>query len=203
MPSSRRRLGALVAAGLAVLAGGSLSGRGAGAAETSEHVIGDPNAPVTIVEYASLSCSHCATFHTQTLPGLKERYIDTGKVKLVFRDFPLEENALTAATLARCAGPERQGRFVDVYFRQQQSWAGARDPQAAIRQLAKLGGMSEEAIEACLGDRAAQDAVLQSRLEGQQRHGVKSTPSFVIGGKTYAGARTVDEFAEIIDPLLP
>ncbi len=197
------RLGALLA-GLAILVGGALIGRDArAAAQGSEHAIGDPNAPVTIVEYASLSCPHCATFHTEVLPALKERYIDTGKVRLVFRDFPLEENAFTAATLAHCAGPERQGRFIDVYFRQQQSWAGARDPQAAIRQLAKLGGMSDQQIEACLGDKAAQDAVLQSRLEGQQKHGVRSTPSFVIGGKTYAGSRTVEEFAELIDPLLP
>ncbi len=97
------RLGALLA-GLALLVGTALIGREAGAAQGSEHAIGDPNAPVTIVEYASLSCPHCATFHTQVLPALKERYIDTGKVRLVFRDFPLEENAFTAAPGPR-SGP--------------------------------------------------------------------------------------------------
>lgn len=200
MRTTRRRAGLL---GLTALCAGLARPRTALSAELGELVLGDPNAPVTVVEYASLSCDHCGAFHRETLPALKERYIDTGKIKLVFRDFPLEENALTAATLAHCAGPERQGRFVDVFFKQQQSWAGARDPQAAIRQLAKLGGMSDQQIEACLADKAAQEAVLQSRLDGQQKHGVRSTPSFVIGGKTYAGTRTVDEFAQLIDPLLP
>ena len=98
-----------------------------------ELVLGNPNAPVTVIEYASLSCHHCAEFHAGTLPKLKERYIDTGKVKLVFRDFPLEQNALRAAMIARCAGPERRERFVDVFFKQQDGWSHAKDPTAATQ----------------------------------------------------------------------
>jgi protein-disulfide isomerase len=189
--------------GLAFLIAAVMIGRGAHAqSETAEHILGDPAAPVTIIEYASLTCPHCAAFHKETLPGLKERYIDTGKVKLNFQDFPLDENAVRAAMLTHCAGPERYYRFLDVFFAQQASWANARDPVAAIKQLAKLGGMSEEAINACLSDRSVEDTVLQARLEGQEKHGVRSTPSFIIDGKLYAGNRTVDEFAEIIDPLL-
>jgi protein-disulfide isomerase len=190
-----------LAAGLALVIAAVLIGRGA-AAQESGPILGNPDAPVTIVEYASLTCPHCAAFHKETLPGLKERYIDTGKVKLSFRDFPLDEHAVRAAMLAHCAGPERYYRFLDVFFAQQASWAGARDPVAALSQLAKLGGMSEEAINACLKDRSIEDQVLRSRLEGAEKHGVRSTPSFIIDGKLYAGSRSVEEFAQIIDPLL-
>ncbi len=191
-------------AGLALLLAGASVPRGTATAATAggEHVIGDPNAPVTIIEYASLSCSHCATFHRETLPKLKERYIDPGKVKLVFRDFPLEQNAFTAAMLARCAGPERQGRFVDVFFAQQEKWARAKDPAAALKQLARLGGMSEPEVEACLADKSIDDAVLRGALEGRDKHGVRSTPTFVIDGKSHPGALSIDEIAGIVDPLL-
>jgi protein-disulfide isomerase len=188
-------------AGLALLIAAVMIGRGA-RAEVGEVFLGDPNAPVTIIEYASLTCPHCAAFHKETLPGLKARYIDAGKVKLSFRDFPLDENAVRASMLAHCAGPERYYRFLDVFFAQQASWSGARDPVAALKQLAKLGGMSEEAATTCLADRSIEDAILRARLEGSEKHGVRSTPSFIIDGKLYAGNRTVDEFAEIIDPLL-
>ncbi len=188
-------------AGLALLIAAVLIGRGA-SAEVAEQVMGDPNAPVTIIEYASLTCPHCAAFHKETLPGLKERYIDTGKVKLSFRDFPLDENAKRAAMLAHCAGPERYFRFLDVFFAQQGSWAVARDPVAALKQLARLGGMSEEAANACLADKSVDDAVLRARLEGQDKYSVRSTPSFIVNGKLYAGERSVEDFAQIIDPLL-
>lgn len=167
-----------------------------------EGTIGDPAAPVTMIEYSSLTCPHCAAFHRDTLPALKERYIDTGKVRLVIRDFPLDEAALKAAVIAHCAGPERYPAFVDVFFAQQERWARAEDPVQALKQLARLGGLGEERIDACLADRVMEDAVLRMRLEGQQQYDIRSTPTFIIGGKAYAGNRSVDEFAAIIDPLL-
>ena len=142
MRVTRRKGTQLTLAGLCV---GFVAARRAGAADMGELVLGNPNAPVTVIEYASLSCHHCAEFHAGTLPKLKERYIDTGKVKLVFRDFPLEQNALRAAMIARCAGPERRERFIDVFFKQQDGWSHAKDPTAALSQLAKLGGMSDAA----------------------------------------------------------
>jgi protein-disulfide isomerase len=172
------------------------------AAELSEHAIGAPDAPVTVIEYASLTCHHCATFQAETLPELKKRYIDTGKVRLVFRDFPLNEEALKAAKVAHCAGPERHAAFVDVFLRQHDSWAQARDTTAALKQLAKLGGLGEQAVDACLADKALEDAILSARLEGQQKYGVKSTPTFVIGGRIYSGNKSIEEFAAILDPLL-
>ena len=172
------------------------------AAEVGERAIGDPNAPVTIIEYSSLSCPHCAQFHADVLPGLKERYVDTGKVRFVFRDFPLNQSAVDAAIVAHCAGPDRYVGFLDVLFQTQESWSTADDPRGALKQLGKLGGLSNEQMDSCLADESMVNGVLQSRLDGQNEHGVQSTPTFVIGGETYPGSRSVDDFAAIIDPLL-
>jgi protein-disulfide isomerase len=172
------------------------------AADLGEPAIGDAAAPVTIIEYSSLTCPHCAAFHNDVLPELKQRYIDTGKVRLVLRDFPLDESALKAAVIAHCAGPERQPQFVEVFFAQQQNWARARDPIAALKQLARLGGLGEAEIDACLADKDLESAVLQARLDGQQQFDIKSTPTFIIDGKVHTGNQTADAFAAVIDPLL-
>lgn len=172
------------------------------AAEVGEHSIGDPDAPVTIIEYSSLSCPHCARFHADVLPGLKERYVETGKVHFVFRDFPLDESSVDAAVIAHCSGPDRYVGFLDVLFQTQESWSTAADPREALKQLGKLGGLSDEQMDTCLADESMMNAVLKSRLDGQNEHKVQSTPTFVIGGETYPGSRDVDALAEIIDPLL-
>lgn len=186
---------------LAVLLLGLLPGSTSGA-DLGEPGLGDPAAPVTMVEYSSLTCPHCAVFHTDTLPGLKQRFIDAGKLRLVIRDFPLDDIALKGAVIAHCGGPQRYPRFIDVFFAQQRSWARAADPLGALRQLAKLGGLSEDEIDACLADPALEEAVLRSRLEAQQKFDIRSTPSFVIDGQVYPGNRSVEEFAAIIEPKL-
>lgn len=173
------------------------------AVDLGDPAIGDPSAPVTIIEYSSLTCPHCAAFHAKTLPELKQRYIDTGKVRLVLRDFPLDATALKAAIVAHCAGPERQPQFVEVFFAQQQNWARAADPVQALKQLAKLGGLGEAQIDACLADKELENAILQARLDGEQKYKINSTPSFIIDGKTVSGEQSVDAFAAMIDPLLP
>jgi protein-disulfide isomerase len=173
------------------------------AASVEPRTLGDPGAPVTIIEYASLTCPHCATFHTDTLPGLKERYIESGKVKLEFHDFPLDQVALKAAIVAHCAGPDRYFAFLQALFDSQQQWSHASDPVAALKQIAALGGLSASDVDACLADKSMEDAVLQSRLAGQDQHDIRSTPTFIIDGKKYPGNRSVEEFAGIIDPLLP
>jgi protein-disulfide isomerase len=172
------------------------------AAEPQEEALGDPNAPVTIIEYASLTCPHCAHFQKDVLPKLKERYIATGKVRLVYRDFPLDQRALAAAILAHCAGPERYFGFVDVLFQTQESWARADDYVAALKQIGKLGGLTEKQMDACFADQDLTNRILQSRLDAQKEHDVSSTPTFIIDGKAYPGARDIDEFASLIDPLL-
>lgn len=169
----------------------------------SEKVLGEPDAPVTIIEYSSLTCPHCAAFHAETLPALKERFIDTGQAKLVYRDFPLDQNALNAAVIAHCAGPERYFAFLEAMFSSQARWARSADPKESLIQLATLGGLSREKAEACLADDAMLDAVLQSRLDGQEQYEISSTPSFIIDGELVSGNRSVDEFATVIEAALP
>jgi protein-disulfide isomerase len=172
------------------------------AAEPQERILGNPDAPVTIIEYASLTCPHCAQFHTEVLPELKERYIAPGKVRLIYRDFPLDQTALAAAALAHCAGPERYFSMLDVLFETQSNWARAGDPIAALKRLGKLGGLTEQEMAACLADEELTDGILRQRLAGQNEYDIGSTPTFIIDGKAYPGARDVEEFGELIDPLL-
>jgi protein-disulfide isomerase len=172
------------------------------AAEPQEQILGNPDAPVTIIEYASLTCPHCAQFHNEVLPELKERYIAPGKVRLIYRDFPLDQVALAAAALAHCAGPDRYFSMLDVMFETQSNWARESDPIAALKRLGKLGGLSEERMQACLDDQQLTDGILQTRLEGQNQYEIGSTPTFVIDGKTYSGSRDVEDFSELLDPLL-
>jgi protein-disulfide isomerase len=168
-----------------------------------EHIIGDANAPVTIVEYASLTCPHCAAFHADVLPEVKKQFLDTGKARLVFRDFPLDELALRAAVLVRCAQPRQRPAMLGLLFKTQQTWARSPDPAAALDQIGRSVGMSSNAVQQCLQDQTLVDAVIAQRLEGDQTYHVSSTPSFIIGGKLYAGALTVEQIGELIAKLTP
>jgi len=196
----RQWLGGTAALGLAAALplGGAL-----GQPAVTERVLGDPDAPVTIIEYSSLTCPHCAAFHTDTLPALKERYIETGQAKLVYRDFPLDQTALEAAVIAHCAGEDRYFAFLEAIFASQERWARSANPTEALIQLAGLGGMPRDQAEACLADEAMLDAVLQLRLDGQAEFDIASTPSFIINGQMVSGNRSVDEFATVIEAALP
>src|SRR5687768_5061793 len=106
--------------------------------------LGKPDAPVTVIEYASMTCPHCAHFHAETLKAFKEKYVDTGKVRLIFREFPFDGLALRASMLARCAGAERYFPMLDVLFQQQNQWTRAKDPMAALAQIGRLAGVSPQ-----------------------------------------------------------
>jgi protein-disulfide isomerase len=177
-------------------------GSPAHAMEVKEQVLGDENAPVTIIEYASLTCPHCASFHNEMLPTIKEEYIDTGNAKLVMRDFPLDQLALIASVLAHCSGPDRYFKFLEYFFANQDSWARSEDPVGALRKQSKLGGLSDAEMDACLNDESMAEGVLKLSYQGQQEHEVRSTPTFVINGDILSGTRSIDEFRAAIDAHL-
>ncbi len=196
-------------AGLAALLGVCLMGFAVQAAPLSTEealqvrVLGDPNAPVTITEFSSFTCPHCATFHVQTLPILKERFIDTGQAKLVFADFPLDRLALFAGMLARCAPPARYFAFVDTLFAQQQTWARSSDPVGELITIGKLGGMSEADVRVCFDNQALAQGIVDGRLAAEQRFNVNSTPTFVFndGADRIEGALPAEQFAAKIEAL--
>lgn len=166
-----------------------------------DHVLGKADAPNTIIEYASLTCPHCARFDQQVLPELKKGWIDTGKAKLIFRDFPLDAAALYAATLARCAPPDRYFNFIDVLFQSQDGWGRSTSAEAvktALTRIGKVGGLSEEKINACLSDEKLQDAVAKSRYDANQLYGVNSTPTFFINGKKLEGEHPLADFEKMM-----
>lgn len=174
-------------------------------AEGPDMVMGAANAPVTIIEYASLTCPHCAAFNTGTFPQLKAQYIDKGLVKFVYRDFPLDGAALQASKVARCAGPERFFAFVDVFFAQQPTWLrGATTVQQAVQNLkplARLGGMSDAAFEACLKNTEIENAVLEQRQKGEKEWEVDATPTLIVNGRKYKGSHEFPDFDQFLRPL--
>jgi len=170
-------------------------------AALADRALGSPDAKLTVVEYASLTCSHCAEFHIGTLPAFKTRWIDTGKVRLVFRDFPLDGPALRGAMLARCAPPDHYFGVLDILFRSQDIWARDPDPARGLGQVARLAGLDDAALAVCFQNTALANGIVARRTAASE-HGVRSTPSFVVGGRIVTGALTIEEFAGIIEPLL-
>ncbi|KQT61285.1 MULTISPECIES: DsbA family protein [unclassified Aureimonas] len=165
-------------------------------------VVGDVNAPVTIVEYASMTCPHCAAFALQTLPEIKKTYIDTGKAKLILREFPFDPRAVAAFMLARCAPGDRREAMVDVLFQQQESWAHSDNASAALLGIAKLAGFTQESFTACLNDKDLQAKVVATQARGQSEFGVEATPTLIINGNRYSGALTAPQLSAVIDSLL-
>ena len=173
------------------------------AVQPSDRILGKADAPITIIEYASLTCPHCAHFDVTVLPKLKEKWIDTGKAKLILRDYPLDEPALRAAMVARCAPADRFYPLIDTFFAQQEQWVTSRDYRTALEKLVKLGGMSEKEFKACISDKKLEDQVAQSRLTASQQLGVDATPTFFINGKKFDGAPTVEAFDQALSGAAP
>ncbi len=163
---------------------------------------GAPDAPVTIIEYASMTCSHCATFHTTTYPLLKSRYIDTGKVRYILREFPLDPLSAGAFMLARCGGNDKFYALVDVLFQQQKNWAFVQNPIPPLLAIAKQNGFTEQSFEQCLSNQKMLDGIEDVRQRAAQKLGVNSTPTFFINGKIHRGAPTIEELEKQMQPFL-
>jgi protein-disulfide isomerase len=200
------RLG--IAAGTSVVLGGIGGGGGATSLARAqdgglpERALGPADSEITIIEYASLTCPHCARFHEATYPELKAQWIDSGKARFVYRHFPLDGLALRAAALAECMEGERFFGFLNLLFANQQSWARSSDPIKALQNLAKQAGMDEATSEACLTDDVVISQVLAQRQKASADFDIDSTPSFVVNDKKIAGAIDYGEFDKFLSGLL-
>ncbi len=199
---------ALPLAPLSASAQGPLAGESYDAADLAvpgplgDKPLGNDFAPVLIYEYASLTCGHCATFHANGFKFLKERYIDTGKVKYIRREFPLDPLAAAGFMLAHCAGEGKYHPMVDLLFTRQQAWTRTDKPVDALLGIVRQAGFTQESFESCLKNQAIYDGVNAVRSRGMERFRIDSTPTFFINGRKYKGALSPQELERIIEPLL-
>ena len=170
-----------------------------GALFDDDRILGNPDAPVTIIEYSSLTCAHCARFHADTLPRVKENWIEAGKARLVYRHFPLDGLALRAAAVANCFDGKRHFSFLDAMFASQRRWTRSSDPLADLARMAGLAGMSQEAFDRCVEDEAEIDRILERRADGEATYDVNSTPTLIVNGKKLRGSVSYEDFEKVLE----
>jgi protein-disulfide isomerase len=192
-------------------AGLDLSGAQAVDLKPTDEVEGNAKAPVTIVEYASMTCPHCAAFQAEVIPLLKKDYVDTGKVKIVFREYPLDGAARMASAVARCLSGDKYFSFIDLLFKNQANWIKDFDNNQQITkedilegltQMGRIAGLSREKVQACADDKNNLALVDANWMEGMTKYNVNSTPTFIINGVTHTGEMAYDQVKKIIDPLV-
>ena len=165
-------------------------------------VLGSENAPITLIEYASLSCGHCANFYNDVFPELKAKYIDTGKVKFILRDFPFNAAALHGSILARCVSKDNYYDVVHTLFAEQKKWAF---DQYFIENLATYGkqyGVTREQFNVCVGDKQLQEKIMERMQEGRKKFAIDSTPSFVLNGQKTEGLNSISRLTKVLDAVL-
>jgi protein-disulfide isomerase len=163
--------------------------------------LGSDKAPVTIIEYASMTCPHCAHFSTTTFPELQKRYIDTGKVRFIFREFPLDPLAAAGFMLARCAGNDKFLPIIETLFAKQPEWM-VQQPIEPLRTIAKQFGFTEQSFDQCLANQKVLDSIQDVRDRAATKLGVNSTPTFFVNGKKLVGDQSIDALAKAIEPYL-
>ncbi|MDX1717735.1 MAG: DsbA family protein [Anderseniella sp.] len=168
------------------------------APEIGDKTLGPADAKVTIVEYASATCPHCATFHTTTFQEVKKEFIDTGKVRFISREFPLDDLALAAFMIARCVPDDKYFPMLDTIYETQKTWAG-QNARTELLKMAKLAGLSEADFDKCLKDEALAKGILAIREDGAKKYGVDATPTLYINGKKMEGERDIEAFRKAIE----
>ena len=173
------------------------------AVKLADNVMGKADAPITLIEYSSVTCPHCALFHKDTLPDLKEKYIKTGKVKYILREFPLDQLATAAFMLGRCL-PKKEAYFdfIDILYLKQREWAFVEDRVGALKKLAKQAGFTDESFKTCLDDKVLFAQVLEVKNAGSEEFRIRSTPTFFVNGARLEGAQPLEEFEKLFKPLL-
>lgn len=169
---------------------------------TTELVMGNDDAPVEIIEYASLSCPACRHFHETVYPKLKTEYIDTGKVRFIYRDFPTNTPGLAAAMIARCAGPDRHAGMVDMFFDTQPQWGRAENPMQALGMIARMGGIGPTEVDECLKNTALMNAIQEKARIANENEGVNATPTVFVAGEKAEHALEWEKLKEVIDAAL-
>jgi protein-disulfide isomerase len=169
-----------------------------------DFVMGDPEAPITIIEYASMSCSHCASFHNDTLGLIKEEYIDTGKVKFVFRDFPYNYPALLGSMVMRCIPSNIRYNYTNALYLLQKSWVHQENAKTTqeLYKIMQSGGMTKEEFDACITNVDLENKILEEIIAAQNEFNIRTTPSFLINGKLIEGNKPIKDFRQIIDKIL-
>jgi len=171
--------------------------------ELTDLALGPPDAKVVVIEFASMTCGHCANFHKNVWPEFKKKYVDTGKVRFIFREFPLDNLAAGASMLARCAGGDKTFPLIEALFEKQAEWAfGTGNPVPKLFELAKQAGFTQESFDKCLTDQKLLDNITNGRKRASDVYGVSSTPTFFINGKRLAEGPTMASFDKMIEPLL-
>jgi len=173
----------------------------ASATNHAEHgrVMGDPDAPVTIVEFASLTCPHCRQFHEQTLPKLKKNWIEPGKAKLVYRHYPLDRPALRGAMIANCFEGDRFFAVIDMMFENQGQWSRAEQPTEGLARIAATAGMDKDTFESCANDGEMADSIVEQQLAARKQIGVESTPTFLVDGEKLVGNQPYENFVDALE----
>jgi|UPI000684532F protein-disulfide isomerase len=171
-------------------------------AQPDDLVEGDPKAPITLIEYSSLSCPHCARFQKDVLPQIKKDFIDTGKVKLIQRDFPLNKPAVQAAQLAHCAGQMRYFALVDVLFKTQDQWL-TEDAVEKLAQIAATAGIDRPTFDACLANKDIEAQIVATRKAAEDAFQVNSTPTFIVNGVKREGEQSYDDMKALFAKLAP
>ncbi|MEM6421023.1 MAG: DsbA family protein [Pseudomonadota bacterium] len=169
---------------------------------TGDVILGADDAPVTVYEYASLTCPHCAAFHRDTFPEIKAQYVETGKVKFIVREVFFDRYGLWAAMVARCGGERAYYPLIDAYLVRQREWTGAQDVAAEIRRIGLGAGLSPSAMDACLADEDLARGLVARYQETSEEHEVNSTPTFIINGTRHRGNMSFEEMAAIFDSEL-
>ena len=169
-----------------------------------DFVIGETNAPITIIEYASLPCSHCADFHINTLGKLKKEYVDTGKVKIVFRNFPYNYPALLGSMVLQCIPEDVRYDYMNALFQLQPNWVVKENAKSKqeLYKIMQSGGMTKEEFDSCISNRELEEKILQVVINAQNEYNIRSTPSFLINGLLLEGNKSIKEFRQIIDKIL-
>jgi protein-disulfide isomerase len=171
-------------------------------------VLGDPEAPIEVIEYASYTCPHCANFHTGMFKDIKENYIDTGKVKFVYREVYFDLPGLWASMVARCGGnDQRFFGITNIIYDKQREWISSGDPAVISQELMRIGltaGLTQETLDVCMSDADQAQSLMAWYQENAERDNVTGTPSFVINGEKYSAnsVRTFADFAAVLDDLL-